>query len=224
MMANHSDDDMEPGAAPRRTIGGRSPGRAFPSAAASQKYAAMFDQFSEREQRILKLVAQGYISKEIAGLESDSENAIDQVIKRARAKCGGISRRELVRAYTLWEQAKSGAPEGPSDLFAPPPQSDHFLADHIPGLATSSEPGPQAVPVHRDDAPELPDDGTTAPAGSPSPYIALHLPVGIGGSGRNDLGKTSSTLAILVIATVSVMFAGAILALLSAADHLQIGH
>jgi DNA-binding CsgD family transcriptional regulator len=190
---------------------------------AASRFAAIFEQFSDREKRILRLAAKGFISKEIAGYENDSENAIHQVIKRARAKCGDISRRELVRAYADWEKTKPQILEEDGESGSGSERTDHFLVDQNPVLVGRGEPAPEAMPDHRDDAPWRSAAGALSTAGTGSPYISLHLPVGIGGSGRNDLGKDASSTAILLIATVSVLFAGAILMLLNAADHLQIG-
>jgi DNA-binding CsgD family transcriptional regulator len=224
MVSKTSDDDgARPDAARSARVHGAAP-EASALAAPSRKHWAEFDQFSDRERRIMHLAARGYASKEIAGLESDTENAVSQVIKRIRAKCGGAGRRDLARDYIAWEIYRKQEHESDSVSQTEGLLDDPFLVDQNMALVGQAETASQDPSVHRDDAeretvsePVLPDDPIFR-------FFRSRLPVGIGGSGRNDLGKNSLTFMIFVIATLSVFLAGAILNLLFTADHLQIGH
>ena len=163
-------------------------------------------------------------SKEIATAEGDTDNAVDQVIKRVRAKCGGVIRRNLARDYIAWEIYKKQQLElGESDT-GESLVSDPFLVDQSLALGNATITPSEQPSVHRGDLESETDPEPINPDGRGPTYVSLSLPIGIGGSGRNELDKPSSTLVLVTIATVSVFFAAAILILLFTGEHLQIGH
>lgn len=189
-----------------------------------RKHWTVFEDFNDREQRIMHSAARGLSSKEIATAEGDTDNAVDQVIKRVRAKCGGATRRKLARDYIAWEIYKKQQLElGASDT-GEPIVSDPFLVDQSLALGNATNTPSERPSVHRGDTESETDPEPLNPDGRSPTYVSLSLPIGIGGSGRNELDKPSSTLVLITIATVSVFFAAAILILLFTGDHLQIGH
>lgn len=204
----------------RRSRPPKSPSISSPS----RKHWSVFEEFAEREQRIMHWAARGLSTKEIATAENDGENAVDQVIKRVRAKCGGVGRRNLARDYIAWEAYKKQQLGPGSNGASETPFSDPFLVDQNLALGSAAETAPETPSVHRGD-PESETDPEPVISDVRGPaHVSLRLPIGIGGSGRNELDKPSSTFMLIAIATVSVFFAAAILILLFTGDHLQIGH
>ena len=190
----------------------------------NRKHWSVFEEFNEREQRIMHWAARGLSTKEIATAEGDGDNAIDQVIKRLRAKCGGAGRRNLARDYIAWEIHRTqqlGAGAGRNDET---PVSDPFLVDQNLALGSAADIVPETLSVHRGDPKSETAPEPVISDGRGPTHVSLRLPIGIGGSGRNELDKPSSTFMLITIATVSVFFAAAILILLFTGDHLQIGH
>lgn len=183
---------------------------------------AAFERLSERERRYLRYSAQGYTSKDIALIENGHDKTISKVIERARIKCGGVLRRDLSRKYAEWESWRNQALGPDAELILGAETVSESLAGQSFPVASGNSQVSQRAADHRDDGSRQ-TARRFAEARPASPTISLHLPVGIGGSGRNDLSISSTSLAILLIATVSVMFAVAILMLLFTADHIQLG-
>ncbi|WP_454883010.1 hypothetical protein [Sphingomonas oryzagri] len=225
-MANEtSGEDGPAGNAPKRAGGARTRKRTPSSAPQNREHWPLFEEFGDRERRILSFLAEGYSAKEIADFEHDTDNAVEQVIKRIRAKCSGISRRLLMRSYRDWEKSKFQTVDKASEARSAVTEPDLFSVDQNPVLVEATEAASQEPSVHRDDATAAEADPVPVRPGKPYRAQApLRLPVGIGGSGRNDLGRAPTSLVVIMIALASVVLIGAILALLFTADRLQIGH
>jgi len=58
-----------------------------------------FDTLTEKQRETVELLGQGRTSKEIASMLGISESAAVQRIETLRAKCGGILRKDLARAW-----------------------------------------------------------------------------------------------------------------------------
>jgi len=179
-----------------------------------------FERLNDRERRYLRLTAQGYTSKDIALREGGRDQSISKVIERARIKCGGVLRRDLSRKYAEWETWKAQATGEVREMPAGPrPAAKSLDGQSFPMVGP--EPGlPQAAPVHRDGAWRRPRPEPAEPSSRASPYISMHLPIGMGGSARNELDGLPRLVAILIIAAAGALTAGAALSLLFVLDHL----
>ena len=183
-----------------------------------------FARLNEREQRYLRLSAQGYTSKDIALLENGRDQRVSKVIERARTKCGGILRRDLSRKFADWESWNQQGGEqvhGGISSRAPMPETlddqSFPVAERNPGLS-------QQAAVHRRGASREPARDTAPSSEFASPILSLRFPVGIGGSARNELDRLPRLVAILIIAAAGALTAGAALSLLFVLDHLASSH
>ena len=79
-----------------------------------------FHLLTGRERSYLLLAHQGYSSKQIAAMEGIRPDRVDKVINNARAKCGGITRRELARRLFLHEGSEISGEVADAHQKAPP--------------------------------------------------------------------------------------------------------
>jgi DNA-binding CsgD family transcriptional regulator len=178
-----------------------------------------FHLLTGRERSYLLLTHQGFSSKQIAAMEGIRPDRVDKVINSARAKCGGITRRELARRLFLYEGSDISGEV--ADTFRKPPPKT----------------GAQTMPLA--DGAALPSNGSTQPSddgsdggadrkdvenGSPFPHPPPRALSGFNGSSRNDLRPLSTSLAIVSIAAVGALTAGAVLSLYFVLDRLAAGH
>lgn len=183
-----------------------------------------FARLNEREQRYLRLSAQGYTSKDIALLENSRDQRVSKVIERARTKCGGILRRDLSRKFADWEnwnQLEGEHANGDIPTLSPMSET---LGDQSFPVAGRDRGLSQQAPVHRHGATREPARDTARPSAFASSALSLCFPVGIGGSARNELDGLPRLVAILIIAAAGALTAGAALSLLFVLDHLASSH
>lgn len=175
-----------------------------------------FERLTNAERECLRLVHQGFGSKEIADRRGISADRVDKIIKAARAKLGGLTRREAARLFVEWEARQP--------------------KDELPGEATQKL-GAQSLGLDRDPqsllhrAPDMPERVTDAGSGpgkaEPPRSLDRNVPHGTipgeQGSRRNVLDRLPRLVVILLIAALGVFTAGAALSLLFVLDHLVSG-
>ena len=178
-----------------------------------------FHLLTGRERSYLLLAHQGYSSKQIAAMEGIRPDRVDKVINGARAKCGGITRRELARRLFLHEGSRTSG-EVPDVLQKPPPKTGAQTMPLADGAALTSNRPTQSPDVGSDGSADLKDIENRSPLPHPPPRAPSYF----SGSSRNDLKPLSTSLAIVSIAAVGALTAGAVLSLYFVLDRLAAGH
>lgn len=184
--------------------------------------ALAFHLLTEAERECLRLVHRGYSSKEIGALRNVRSDRIDKIIISARGKLGNVARREAARLLVAHEaqQTEIGAGEDPPATAGLTPTqksgTQPLGLDPSPLPASS---GPAETPVGEA---SMPSSNAKQDASPPSDAASLPLAstIGQGGSTRNALDRLPRLVAILLIAAMGALTAGAALTLLSALDHL----
>jgi DNA-binding CsgD family transcriptional regulator len=85
--------------------------------------AGGLDRLTERERRVLRLLASGHSEKSAAGAEAITENAANELLRSARRKLGTGSSREAARLLAEREDGPQKNRDEKS-VIPPPPQND----------------------------------------------------------------------------------------------------
>lgn len=154
---------------------------------------------SEGEKQCLRLVAQGFSSKEIARQLHVSEHTVDQRVRTSLRKFGVPSRKEAARLFVSHQQ------------LAPHPETYQPLIHQSEPLASDAEPAPST------DQPESPDAETERPS-FPRRIFAFGPPLGgsineLSIDGRILAMVRASVLTGVGVVTLLLLIAGAFRAL-----------
>ena len=136
---------------------------------------------SEGEKQCLRLVAQGFSSKEIARQLHVSEHTVDQRVRTSLRKFGVPSRKEAARLFVSTQQS------------SPHPETYQPLIHQSEPLASDAEPAPSTG------QPDSPDTETERPS-LPRRILAFGPP--LGGS-TNELSIDGRILAMVRAAVLT---------------------
>jgi DNA-binding CsgD family transcriptional regulator len=166
-----------------------------------------------RERDCLRLVAQGYLAKEIAAMLGISASRVNKHILASRRMLGARTRGEAGRIFALWEAESA------------PDQGGQPMGAHLMTLAKAEEIA-SSDPVETDAKGSSESDGALAERQQPyspapdAPVILDLLPFRLGGRQFNDLSTAHTLILIAVFAIVAVIAVGSAISLLSGLDSL----
>lgn len=146
---------------------------------------------SEGEKQCLRLVAQGFNSKEIARVLQVSEHTVDQRVRTSLRKFGVPSRKEAARLFVAGDGP--AAPEGATDGVAAQNGTYQPLIYQPERLATDPEPAPSPV---------QPDGSDAAPERQSLLHRILAFGPPLGGS-TNELSMDGRILAMVRAAVLT---------------------
>lgn len=188
--------------------------------------ALQFERLTNAERECLRLVHQGYGSKEIGVRRNVRSDRIDKIIREARAKLDNLPRREAARQFVEYEAGLVAHQTDDARQPSPLDQPTQNLGAQRLGV---EKPGPS----RSDDPTETPGGSKAAgressPRDTPwvrPPHSAvLSFPLGSSGSARNELDRFPRLLAIFIVAAAGALTAGATISLLYVLDHIAAGH
>ena len=183
-----------------------------------------FHLLSETERLYLRMVHRGLTSKQIADERNVRVDAVDRVLRRARAKLNGLPRHEAARRLVEFEAAQNQGVVGDSSEPIPPPAPHQSLG--APGLALAEDQG-----IASPGRVERPNEGHWGPSAHGAASLldraiwAGLLPSLFGSerSLRNDLDTWSRIAAISVVAAGAAGIAGAALSFVIVLDRFAVG-
>jgi DNA-binding CsgD family transcriptional regulator len=174
-----------------------------------------FHLLSETERQCLRLVHQGYTSRDIAAERGVRPDSIDKILRIARRKLGDFDRHELAKRLVTAE-VRQGERERTDDDDVVPVTPAQSLGVQSAGLAQSTEQAPNPAPAQPTES-----RSSSPPRGAVSRLLDLtdgdvlrRLLVGSHGSPSNDLDSWSRTAVISIVAACAGSAAAAIVPLL----------
>lgn len=166
------------------------------------------EQLTTRQQDCLRLVAKGYLTKEIAGMLGISESRVYKHVLTACRQLGVQNRGEAGRVFAEWEAQTTLSPGGPS-------MGAHFL--DLPNPADLAFPDPVSNdtdgPIILEAMPA--QQGEAHPVGSARPTVLDLVPLRLGGRTSNDLTASRTLIVIAAVTAGIIVTVGSAVSLLS---------
>ncbi len=166
------------------------------------------DNLTPRQRAYLKLVAEGYQTKEIARQLSVSPDRVNKVMSLICGRLGTETRREAGRFYGQWERATLSDP--PTHWVGP-----HSVGLGQPGDAMSDGAAVKSAAATDQQIPPLAEEQTSYSLPQAPPGLLDLMPLRRSGRPTNDLTMHSTLMLIAKLAVGALIAVGSALSLLS---------